>query len=87
VTAHSQATLEELNKELKLEYEGRKQVLLKRLDVTLQSFLWSKKAEVCKLSSLGFRFETCRSQIHYGLVVFRINPKSSRMQLGLAEID
>jgi len=37
--------LEEMNSSLKEEYEQRKQVLLKRLDVTLQSFLWSDKGE------------------------------------------
>jgi len=37
--------LDEMNKTLKQEYGQRKKVLLKRLDVTLQSFLWSEKGE------------------------------------------
>jgi hypothetical protein len=36
--------LEEINDMLKQDYVSRKTVLLKRLDVTLQTFLWSEKA-------------------------------------------
>jgi hypothetical protein len=43
--------LEEINAALKEEYKGRQDVLLKRLDVTLQTFLWSEKANVSSSSS------------------------------------
>ncbi|XP_065188660.1 protein FAM98A-like [Sycon ciliatum] len=37
--------LEEINQELEAEYSLRRQMLLKRLDVTIQSFRWSEKAK------------------------------------------
>jgi hypothetical protein len=48
--------LEEINAALKEEYRGRQEVLLKRLDVTLQTFLWSEKANVSSSSSPSFFF-------------------------------
>lgn len=41
-----QELLKELNEALQEEYTQRKQVLLKRLDVTLQTFLWGIKEKV-----------------------------------------
>ena len=38
--------VENINNELAKEYELRRDVLLKRLDVTIQSFKWSDKAKV-----------------------------------------
>ena len=43
-----QKLLQEMNEILAQDYKQRKQVLLKRLDVTLHSFLWSVKGEVCQ---------------------------------------
>jgi len=39
------AVLENINLALQLEYESRRAVLLKRLDVTVGSFLWGDKAK------------------------------------------
>ncbi|CAH1792036.1 unnamed protein product [Owenia fusiformis] len=39
------ATLEEINSALLKEYETRRSMILKRLDVTIQSFKWSDKAK------------------------------------------
>jgi hypothetical protein len=43
---HQLAKLEELNKELGQEYVVRRKMLLKRVDVTIQSFKWSDKLKV-----------------------------------------
>lgn len=40
------AKLEEINKILNEEYASRKRLMIKRVDVTLESFLWSQKGEV-----------------------------------------
>ena len=36
-----------INDTLLLEYRTRREMLLKRLDVTIQSFMWSDAAKVC----------------------------------------
>lgn len=47
-----QEKIEAINQALINEYEVRRKMLLKRLDVTVQSFGWSDKAKVCgKLES------------------------------------
>lgn len=38
--------LEDINNNFKIHYEQRKQVLIKRMQVTIQSFLWCPKGEV-----------------------------------------
>lgn len=38
--------VEYINQALRQEYETRRDMLLKRLDVTIQSFTWSDKAKV-----------------------------------------
>lgn len=40
------SALEEVNAALRADYALRREVLIKRLDVTVESFLWSAKAEV-----------------------------------------
>jgi len=55
-------TLEEINAALKEEYKGRQEVLLKRLDVTLQTFLWSEKAKENK-SDMKATIESWRQRI------------------------
>lgn len=42
-----QEKIEAINQALVNEYEVRRKMLLKRLDVTVQSFGWSDKAKVC----------------------------------------
>lgn len=38
-------TLQEINEALKQDYEQRKKMMIKRVDVTIQTFLWSPKGE------------------------------------------
>lgn len=47
-----QEKIEAINQALTNEYEVRRKMLLKRLDVTVQSFGWSDRAKVCE--NLGF---------------------------------
>ncbi len=42
------ATLDRINDTLAQEYSVRRQMLLTRCDVTVQSFRWSNKAKVCR---------------------------------------
>ena len=42
-----QRKAEEINSQLNQEYTLRRSVLMKRLDVTVQSFGWSDRAKVC----------------------------------------
>lgn len=42
-----QEKIEAINQSLVNEYEVRRKMLLKRLDVTVQSFGWSDRAKVC----------------------------------------
>ena len=42
-----QSNVEEINSKLNQEYTLRRSMLLKRLDVTVQSFGWSDRAKVC----------------------------------------
>lgn len=55
-----QEKIEALNQALVNEYEVRRKMLLKRLDVTVQSFGWSDRAKV------GGNFEsiTCKETQH-----------------------
>ena len=46
-----QAKVDKINEQLNSEYTLRRQMLLKRLDVTIQSFGWSDKAKVNSLVS------------------------------------
>ncbi|KAL6060678.1 Protein fam98a [Balamuthia mandrillaris] len=47
------ALVAEIGHALAQEYQGRKEVLVKRLDVTLQSFLWAKRVEDYKAEIEG----------------------------------
>lgn len=47
-----QERLEKINDALRSEYECRRRMLMKRLDVTVQSFGWSDRAKVNLLLSL-----------------------------------
>jgi protein FAM98B len=40
-----------INQALEQEYECRREMLLKRLDVTIQSFRWSERVKVCRIFS------------------------------------
>uniref|UniRef100_A0A8C9L788 Family with sequence similarity 98 member B n=1 Tax=Pavo cristatus TaxID=9049 RepID=A0A8C9L788_PAVCR len=57
--------LEKINNALRNEYECRRRMLMKRLDVTVQSFGWSDRAKVSLLHSLlpvgGSLLQFCRS--------------------------
>lgn len=47
-----------MNQALVNEYEVRRKMLLKRLDVTVQSFGWSDRAKVGRLKSNVFIFKS-----------------------------
>lgn len=64
-TVTLQERLEKINDALRSEYECRRRMLMKRLDVTVQSFGWSDRAKVNLLLSLlpvgGSLLQFCRS--------------------------
>ena len=47
LSAKQWETVEFINKALIQEYQVRREMLIKRLDVTIQSFKWSDQAKVC----------------------------------------
>lgn len=49
-----QSKVEEINSQLNQEYTLRRSMLLKRLDVTVQSFGWSDRAKVCTFLYMNF---------------------------------
>lgn len=49
-----QSKVEEINSQLNQEYTLRRSMLLKRLDVTVQSFGWSDRAKVCTSLYMNF---------------------------------
>ena len=51
LTAQQLELLEEVNKMFRQDYTLRRQLLLKRIDVTMQSFFWSKSIQVCNVWS------------------------------------
>ncbi len=53
LSADNRKTLEDINDALRQDYALRRRMMLERLDLTVQSFLWSDAAQVC---SRGFLF-------------------------------
>lgn len=57
-----------INATLSSEYECRRRMLIKRLDVTVQSFGWSDRAKVADinttLSTGDLHFQDCQSDFH-----------------------
>lgn len=71
-----QEKIEAINQTLVNEYEVRRKMLLKRLDVTVQSFGWSDRAKVHSSSDLWqgaklFKQDTLGSEGHFGPAALR----------------
>lgn len=64
-----QERLEKINDALRSEYECRRRMLMKRLDVTVQSFGWSDRA---KVNLLYFLFPVGGSLLQFPRSSYRI---------------
>lgn len=64
-----QERLEKINDALRSEYECRRRMLMKRLDVTVQSFGWSDRA---KVSLLYFLLPVGGSLLQFSRSLYRI---------------
>lgn len=64
-----------INEELSQEYQLRREMLLKRLDVTIQSFLWSEKAKVGKLALKCVHVYLNNFKVHVFLLKWSWNMK------------
>ncbi|XP_004346371.1 hypothetical protein CAOG_05698, partial [Capsaspora owczarzaki ATCC 30864] len=62
LTSEHHARLTRINQDLEQEYTLRRRMLLKRLDVTVQSFEWSTRAQ-SKLDALQSAFQTQRTKL------------------------
>lgn len=56
-------TLKNINEAMTDEYKWREDVLLKRVDVTLQSFTWSDRIKVCRIDFSDFKNDYIVSEI------------------------
>ncbi|XP_052001679.1 protein FAM98B [Xyrauchen texanus] len=62
--AHKWSQLEKINSVLSAEYECRRRMLIKRLDVTVQSFSWSDRAKV-KLDRMAEAYQPKRYSLSF----------------------
>ncbi|XP_051900397.1 protein FAM98A-like isoform X4 [Pristis pectinata] len=74
--------LEEIHQAMCVEYECRRQMLISRLDVTVQSFHWSERAQQCG-AAMGQLYEPLRDGLSSGTGVTLARLLSAREDLSV----
>ena len=72
-----QSIIEDLNMKLEQEFRTRRQLLLTRLDVTLQAFMW-KKVQFIFILNASFEMNGCSNMVSIGYMYSLGNSRPCR---------